>query len=91
MSLLKRDLYDCRHDNERLTATLNDVTTRHSEVQDTLNSVQAQLGRKDSLLANLQDERYFVCAEAALDEVLHKNLFELCFLLSGALLVTPFL
>jgi len=55
--LLKRDLYDCRHDNERLTATLNDIASRHSEVEDTLNSVQAQLGRKDALLANLQDEK----------------------------------
>ena len=57
VSLLKRDLYDCRNDNERLTATLNDVATRHSEVEDTLNKVQAQLGRKDALLANLQDEK----------------------------------
>ena len=57
MSLLKRDLRDCRTDNERLTTTVNDVTLRHTELQDAFSRAQAQLGRKDTQLSGVQEEK----------------------------------
>lgn len=43
-----------------MAGTLENVMIRHNDLQETLDSLQTQLGRKDSELASLQQERYAI-------------------------------
>lgn len=54
---LKRSLTDCKADNARMADTLENIMIRHNDLQSTLDTLQTQLGRKDSEVAALAYER----------------------------------
>lgn len=55
--LLKKSLAECQSDNAKMAGTLENVMIRHNDLQETLDSLQTQLGRKDTELSSLQQER----------------------------------
>nr|XP_039251196.1 coiled-coil domain-containing protein 150-like [Styela clava] len=55
--LLKRSLAECKSDNAKMAGTLENIMIRHNDLQETLDSLQTQLGRKDTEVDALQRER----------------------------------
>ena len=54
---MQRNLEDARADNRKLSETLESVMHSHTRMQQTLETLQAELGKKDATVTELNKDK----------------------------------